>query len=70
MTEATRRHAGADPLTPTALRLLVSLGLVLGLLVGAAVYLPRVGGTRSVVAQHTPRFPAGPTGTGETPDGP
>ena len=33
---------------------LAVLGLVLGLALGAAIYLPRVGGYRSVVPQNSP----------------
>ena len=51
-------------------RTLVALGFALGLLLGAALFLPRVGGMRSVVSQETPSFPSATPGQGQTPSGP
>lgn len=46
-------------MTSRTLRMLVGIGFALGLLLGAAVFVPRMDGNRSLVSQETPRFPSG-----------
>ncbi|MEZ5380785.1 MAG: hypothetical protein R2754_03195 [Microthrixaceae bacterium] len=57
-------------MTGSALKKLIVAGFVLGLLVGAVIYVPRVTGQHSIVNQHEPRFSGGSQETGLAPVGP